>query len=200
MHLRVSDAIVRVVSTARRLHYSYEAYLRALEISSIKLEYLDGEIFAMAGGTPTHAQLAARIIHLLTTELPGSCSIFTSDLKIRIDATDLSTFPDVTVVCGTKEGSPIDPNAITNPTLLIEVTSRSTEDYDRGEKLRHFKHLPSLRAVLFVSHRRAQVTIVERAETDWTEREANAGEVAVVEHPELRLSISDLYRGIELEV
>lgn len=142
------------MSTARGVHHSYQAYLGALESSSIKLEYLDGEIYAMAGGTPTHADLGAATIAALVRALGPDCRVSTSDLKVRIEETDLSTFPDAVVVCGERTVSSIDPNAVTNPTLLVEVTSPSTEDYDRGEKLRHYKHLGSLKAVLFVSHRR----------------------------------------------
>ena len=150
------------VSTARRVHNTYEDYLRALELSELKLEYCEGEIYARAGGSPTHARLAAAVTRLLGNAVTGQCVVFSSDLKVRIEATDLSTFPDVTVVCGEQEVSSIDRNAIVNPTLLVEVTSHSTEDYDRGEKLNHYKQCPSVRGVVFVSHRRAQLTLMRR--------------------------------------
>lgn len=107
----------------------------------------------MAGGTPARAALAASIAQLLGNALRGPCLIYSSDLKVRIEATDLTTFPDVTVVCGERQTSPVDPHAVTNPTILVEVTSHSTEDYDRGEKLANYKQISDLRAVLFVSHR-----------------------------------------------
>jgi Uma2 family endonuclease len=186
------------MSTARRVHHSYEAYLRVLEDSSIKLEYLDGEIYAMAGGTPAHADLSAAVIAVLVRALGDHCRVSTSDLKVRIEETDLSTFPDAVVVCGPRLVSVMDANAVTNPTLLVEVTSPSTEDYDRGEKLRHYKHFESLRAVLFVSHRRAQVTIVERTQEGWTERDVNAGEEIILNDPPCRFALSEIYRGVEL--
>lgn len=188
------------MSTARRLHHSYEQYLELLQLSSVKLEYCDGEIYAMAGGTPAHADLAAAVTHLLVRTLDGGCRVSSSDLKVRIDATDLTTFPDVTVVCGPRELSRLDAHAVTNPTLLVEVTSRSTEDYDRGEKLSNYKQLPSLRAVLFVSHRRPHVTAVVRVEGGWEVREVRLGEELVLEDPSLRFTVAELYRGIELEV
>lgn len=135
------------VSTGRRLHHSYEDYLRALELSELKLEYCEGEIYAMTGGTPAHAELAASMTRILGNALRGMCSVFSSDLKVRIEATDLSTFPDVSVVCGEKAFSPIDKHAICNPTLVVEVTSRSTEDYDRGEKLSHYQQCPSVQSI-----------------------------------------------------
>jgi Uma2 family endonuclease len=124
------------MSTAKRLHYDYADYVRSLEMSELKLEYCEGVIYVMAGGTPAHAQLGAAIIVALHRVLPKTCRISTSDMKIRVEASDLSTFPDVSVVCGEPTASSIDANAIINPTILVEVTSRSTEDYDRGDKLK----------------------------------------------------------------
>jgi Uma2 family endonuclease len=187
------------VSTAKRLHYDYADYLAALADSHIKLEYRDGVIYAMAGGTPTHAELAATMIALLRPLLPTSCRLFSSDLKVRVEATDLSTFPDVSVVCGPLLPAAGDANAATNPSLLVEVTSRSTEDYDRGDKLAHYKQLPALRAVLFVSHREARVTLVERSDTGWEERESRAGERVELHEPQLSFPVDDLYRGVALE-
>jgi len=186
------------MTTARRLHFSYAEYLQALSVSELKLEFCDGVIYAMAVGTVAHAELSARIIRLLGNALPPGCHVYSSDLKVRIEETDLSAFPDASVVCGSTQTSPLDPNAVTNPTLLIEVTSRSTEDYDRGDKLGHYKQLPSLRAVLFVSHRRKQVTVVERTDGAWQEREVRGGETVSFGDPALQLPVDALYEGIDL--
>lgn len=187
------------MTTARRVHHSYAEYLDLLERSSIKLEFCDGEIYAMAGGTPTHADLGASATRLLGNALLGRCRVSSSDLKVRVEDTDLTTYPDVTVVCGERRTAAIDRNAVVNPTLLVEVTSSSTEGYDRGEKLSHYKQLPSLVAVLIVSHRRRQVTIVERSGKGWAQREARAGESVLVEALGLTLAVDELYAGIELE-
>ncbi len=187
------------MTTARRLHHSYQDYLAALEVSGVKLEYCDGEIYAMAGGTPAHADLAASMTRLLGNALLGHCRVSSSDLKVRIDSTDLSTFPDVTVVCGERRVSVMDRNAVTNPTILVEVTSNSTEDYDRGEKLNHYQQCESVSAVLLVSHRRPQVTVIARNPDGWTQREYRAGQHVEVETPELRLSVDELYAGIQLD-
>jgi Uma2 family endonuclease len=187
------------MSSAKRLHYDYADYLRSLEMSDLKLEYCDGVIYAMAGGTPAHAQLSAAIIAALHRVLPKSCRVATSDLKVRIEATDLSTFPDVSVVCGEAALSKIDPNAITNPILLVEVTSKSTEDYDRGDKLSHYKQLPALRAVLFVSHRARAITLIERDGEAWVERELRGGECVSVASPPISVAVDDVYDGITLD-
>jgi Uma2 family endonuclease len=186
------------MGTARRVHYRYDEYLSALEVSGVKLEYCEGEIYAMAGGTPTHADLAASMIRLLGNALVGRCRVSSSDLKVRIEATDLSTFPDVTVVCGERTVADIDPHAVTNPTVLVEVTSDSTEDYDRGAKAGHYKQVPSLTTILIVSHRRRQVTAIERADSGWTERDYRSGDHVVLATPVVRISVDELYADIEL--
>ena len=189
------------MTTARRLRsYSYEQYLRALSDSHIKLEYFEGEIYAMAGGTPSHAQLGAKIIGLLQRGLPAGCAIFTSDLKVLIEHADLATFPDASIVCGPLAAAPKDANAVTNPTLLVEVTSPSTENYDRTEKLRSYQQLPSLSAVLLVSHRARRVTLVERRQRGWEEVDFRGGETVVVATPNLRFLVDELYEGVALEV
>jgi Uma2 family endonuclease len=125
--------------------------------------------------------------------------VSTSDLKVRIEATDLSTFPDVTVVCGERQVASIDRNAATNPTLLLEVTSKSTEDYDRGEKLNHYKQCPSVKAVLFVSHRRPHITVVARNGGVWDTQEYRAGQQVEVAALALSFPVDELYAGITLD-
>lgn len=186
------------MTSAKRLHYSYEEYLALLQRSDFKLEYCEGVIYAMAGGTIAHAELGASIIRHLGGLLED-CRVFSSDLKVRVEATDLSTFPDAAVLCGALESSPIDAQAMINPTLLVEVTSRSTEDYDRGDKLSHYKQIPSLQAVLFVSHRSRRITLVCRTGSGWTETDVRGGEVLRLERPELALPVDDVYEGIVLD-
>src|SRR5262245_48637801 len=114
-------------SAARRLHYTYQEYLALEDESPIRHEYLDGEIYAMAGGTPDHAALAAAAISILARLAPAGCRTFTSDLRVRIPATGLSTYPDGAVVCGRTARAADDHLSVVNPILLIEVTSPSTE-------------------------------------------------------------------------
>ena len=189
----------RPLSTAKRLHYDYADYLRSLEMSELKLEYCEGVIYAVAGGTRAHAQLSASVIVALHRVLPKGCRLSTSDMKIRVEASDLSTFPDVSAVCGEPTTSSLDANALTNPTLLVEVTSKSTEDYDRGDKLSHYKQIPSLKAVVFVSHRSRRITCVERTSSGWDEREFRAGEIVSLTSPSVSFPVDEVYEDIELD-
>jgi Uma2 family endonuclease len=185
-------------TTARRLHYTDEQYLGLEEESSVRHEYLDGEIYAMAGGSPDHAALAAVVIHLLGSHLPPGRRVFTSDLRVRIQATGLSTYPDGAVVCGRTQRAPEDALAVINPVLLVEVTSQSTEDYDRGEKLRHYNHLPSLREVLIVSHREPWLTLHRREDAEWRVLDARPSDVITLESVARRVAVDDVYRdGLE---
>lgn len=186
------------MTPARQLRYSYEDYLRALDDSEIKLEYSQGVIYAMAGGTPAHGQLSVGASSLLRQALKGACAVFSSDVKVRVEVSDFAAFPDVSVVCGERQASRVDANAITNPSILVEVTSRSTEAYDRGEKLGHYQALPSLQAVLFVSHREKRVTVVERHEGQWKEREVTSGQVTL-RAPAVSFLLDELYAGVTLE-
>jgi Uma2 family endonuclease len=186
-------------STARDVHYTYSEYLALEEESSTRHEYLNGEIYAMAGGTPDHAALAGAALGLLRGSLPRGCRAFTSDLRVHIAATGLSTYPDGTVVCGKTARADTDPLAVVNPTLLLEVTSPSTEDYDRGEKLRNYEHLPSLREVLIISHREPRVTLVRRLEDDrWVASDFRSGQSVPLVGVSGTLAVDDIYRdGLE---
>jgi Uma2 family endonuclease len=185
------------MTTVRRLHYTYAQYLEALEISELRLEYFDGDIFAMAGGTPEHGMLAAGLTTLIDQQLPSGRRAMSSDVKVRVLATGLSTFPDLSVVCGELKRAPDDENCVTNPVLLVEVLSRSTEDYDRGEKLNQYQQIPSLRVVLLVAHDARQITVVKRVGDDWVFTDHREGEHVELEEPALRLSVKDVYRPLD---
>ena len=118
---------------------------------------------------------------------------------MRIPSTGLATYPDGAVVCGGTRRADDDRMAVTNPILLIEVTSNSSEDYDRGEKLRHYRAISTLREVLIVSHREARVTLHRRGDDgQWTTIEAAAGEAVGLALTGKSLVVDDIYRdGLE---
>ncbi len=183
------------MTSVRRVHYTYAEYLALESASSTRHEYLDGEIYAMAGGTPDHAALAARVIGALVTQLRPECRAFTADLRIRIEETGLSTYPDAAVVRGPSERAASDGLAVVNPVVLIEVTSNSTEDYDRGEKLRQYQTLPSVQEIVFVSHRSQNLTRHRRERAGWTATEVGTGESVELTSVGVRLHVDDIYQG-----
>jgi Uma2 family endonuclease len=150
----------------------------------------------MAGGTPEHGVLAMQVAGLLRERLPR-CTQLSSDVRVRIEATGLSTYPDLSLVCGPLERSTVDRNAVINPTLIVEVTSDSTEDYDRGDKLSHYRQLKSLQAVLLVSHRGARLTICARGPEGWSTTDVRAGELAEVQSLSLSLPVDDVFASLQ---
>ena len=181
-------------TTARRLHYTYAEYLALEDESPVRHEYLDGEIYAMAGGSPDHAALAAAVIGALAGKLPPACRSYTSDLRVRIEATGLSTYPDVAGVCGRTRRAADDALAVVNPVLLAEVTSPSTEEYDRGEKVRQYQLLPSVREILLVSHREPVITLHRRTGDGWSELRAGPRETLALESVSAHIAVDDIYR------
>ncbi len=178
------------------MHYTRAEYLALERSSNVKHEYLDGQIYAMAGGSPERAALAATVIGLLFPQLrSGRCRALDADLRVRTP-TGLSTYPDVTIVCGPRTPDPEDPQAITNPTLLVEVLSPSTEEYDRGDKFEHYRRLSSLRTYVLVSSRDRAVEVWAKGAGDtWTRTVARDGEVAELPSIEARLDVHELYES-----
>lgn len=182
---------------AQRHQYTYEEYLQALTDSHIKLEYWAGEIYAMAGGTRDHGALAAKMIALCDSQLSPQCRMYTSDVRIRIDAADVTVFPDGSIVCGSPQSFRGDRDTLMNPSLVVEVISPSSENYDRGDKLKCYQMVPSLTAVCLIASAEPRITLVERTEAEWKTTEFGAGQTLTVSSPALRISVDQLYRVVE---
>ncbi|WP_438002050.1 Uma2 family endonuclease [Sorangium sp. So ce185] len=181
---------------ARKIIWTYAEYLDQERASPTKHEFLNGEIFAMAGGTPEHARLCLSVGAELRAHLRGRpCVVYSSDLRVRVQATGLSTYPDVSVVWSRLECDPEDADAALNPIVLIEVLSDSSEAYDRGQKFAHYRCIPSLREYVLVSQHEPRIEVFHRNEDgSWTLREARAGEGAELQAIGCTLSVDDVYR------
>ena len=178
--------------------FSFADYVQAAEDSGIKLEFLDGQVWAMAGGTPAHAAIAANVIISVGAQLAGkNCRAYTSDLRIRVKATGLGTYPDVSIICGDVELDPEDHKKLTatNPIVLVEVLSPSTEKYDRGAKLQHYQQIESLQEIVLVAHDRHEIEVVRRGKDGaWTtDKAANGGAVKLTSLGAV-LQVDDIYR------
>lgn len=163
-----------------RHRYSYAEYLAYEQDSGLKHEYENGEILAMAGGSRRHNALASRISAALEQGRGTECVAFQSDQKVRVLATGRATYPDATVVCGPIEGDPADPLGvtITNPTLLVEVLSPSTEQEDRGNKWQHYQLIPSLQEYVLVSQTEPRIERYRRlASGAWEYTDVTSGSI-----------------------
>lgn len=177
---------------ARRM--SYPEYLALEGSSETKHEYVNGQVYAMAGGTPEHARLATRIARQLGAALEGRpCDTFSSDLRIHIEATGRSTYPDLAVVCGPLRRAVHDDDAVTNPVVIVEVLSESTESSDRGDEWAHYQRIPSLREYVLVSQHEQRVEVFRRADDGWTYHESRGGSVAL-RSIDAALDLPELYR------
>ncbi|MBX3275695.1 MAG: Uma2 family endonuclease [Sandaracinaceae bacterium] len=184
------------MSQAARQLFTFDDYVLLEEMSTVRHEFLNGEVWAMAGGSPDHAAIAANVIRLLGNALSGRpCRVHTSDLRVRVARTGLGTYPDATVICGRVEIDPEDGKRQTalNPTLLVEVLSPSTESYDRGEKLGHYKQIDSLREVMLVAHDERRVDLWRRTGRGWTQLSYREDESVRLDSLDCTLSVDDIY-------
>ncbi len=189
-----------MVAPVPRHRYTLEDYLGVEEMSAVRHEYLNGEIFAMAGGTPEHAALAAAVLVLLGRKLEGPpCRPYSADLRIRVLETGLATYADASVICGEPTRDPASPTHVTNPTVIVEVLSPSTEDYDRGEKREHYQRIASLQHYVLVAQDRRRVDVFSRAaDGQWEHRTHAAGDVVALATPEVSFAVDALYEAAGL--
>lgn len=182
---------------ARKLKLSYQDYLEIERQTDTRHEFLDGEVFAMAGGTLRHSATKANLLGQFYVGLRGRapCRTYDSDTKIRVPATGLATYPDLAIICGQPEVDAEDPNAATNPTLLAEVLSPSTEAWDRGGKFDHYQQLPSLQHYLLLDPRKPLLQHFERqADGSWRLTTHRAGGSLTVLG--VTLSVDELYADL----
>lgn len=184
--------------TQPQRRYTLDDYFAIEETSPVKHEYLDGEIFAMAGASLPHNDITANVLTLLRSALRDTgCRAFGSDLRIATFS-GLYTYPDVSVICGKPLLVTGRPDTATNPVLLVEVLSDATRDYDRGDKLAAYRVIPSLREVLLIDQTTVAVERWRRLdETSWTSESAvtPSDTVPLVAVP-VELPLREVYREV----
>ncbi len=163
--------------------------------SADKHEYLRGDVWAMAGGTPEHGRLAASAIGELRVALKSRpCVVMSSDVRVRVRDTDRSTYPDSFVVCGALETDPDDENTIVNPVVIVEVLSAGTEASDRGEKFAHYQHLESLKDYVLISQHERRIEVFSRgAGSSWLMTPYGKGERVPLPALGIELDVDALY-------
>ena len=177
---------------------TYAAYLRLERETDTRYEFLDGQVWAMSGGTARHSAIKVNLVALLRGALrDGPCRPYDSDWKIRVPESGLATYPDVSVICGGIERHPEDENAATNPVLIVEVLSDSTEAWDRGTKFEHVSQIPSLRHYVLVSHDQAHVELYTRKPGDrWELVRYRAGEQVPLDAIGVTIAVDEIYRDL----
>lgn len=181
---------------------SIEDYLSHEETADVKHEYYRGEIFAMAGGTIAHNQIVSNTVSEINLFLRGkSCQVFPSDLKVHNKANTLFTYPDISIVCGEPEKWQGHNDTITNPVVIIEVLSKSTQLYDRGQKFKLYRSLPSLKEFILLSSLEYMVEhYTKQADDSWNFREwTDPDDTLTIESIDFSCSVKDLYRNVSFE-
>jgi len=180
---------------ARKLSVPFAEYLERERTSETKHELVNGEILAMAGGTLEHGRLAVNVATELRAQVRGRpCVVFSSDVRVRVLATGLATYPDVSVACTRVERDPEDTNTLINPILLVEVLSDSSEAYDRGAKFAHYRRIPSLKEYVLVSQREPRIEVFRRNEDgSWTLYDAEASATVKLLSIDAELSVDEVY-------
>jgi Uma2 family endonuclease len=171
------------------------------ELAPHRSEYFDGQMYAMSGGTDVHSGLCAAVLHALMSLVDRSrCRVFESNLRVRVAATGLQTYPDASVVCGPLQYWEQRRDCIENPTLLVEVLSPGTAAYDRAFKFDNYRLIPTLREYALVWQSRERIEVFRRERDDlWSHHVAN-GRSAEAELTCLgiKLKLADIYAGMKL--
>jgi Uma2 family endonuclease len=179
-----------------------EEYLEAEETALDRHEYLDGEVFAMAGASPRHGQIAVNILLEIGLQLRGSpCRVRNVDTRVATSSSGLYSYADVVVTCKPEK---FDGDTLLNPVIIIEVLSPSTGDYDRGAKFERYRQISSFREYLIVAQDRVYVEHHLRTgapgEWVWTMREFTApDDVIAFRAADIQLPCSAIYADVELE-
>jgi Uma2 family endonuclease len=185
-------------STPEPRRYTYAEYLALEAETGIRHEFLDGQVWAMSGGSPRHSAVKVNLVAALKSALRGTpCRPYDSDLKLRVPESGLATYADAAVTCGPLVPDAGDPMAATNPTLIAEVLSPSTEAWDRDWKWDHYRSMRSLRHFLLVDPGTPKVEHYERLPDDtWHFTVHRTGDVVRVAALGIDLPVDALYEDL----
>jgi Uma2 family endonuclease len=185
--------------------YTLDEYF-AIEtaLAETKHEFFNGEIFAMAGAHPNHNTLCVNLIGELRDAIKRSkkpCRVFNSDQRVRAEQPSASRigyfYPDVSVVCGKPKFSNDNPPTLLNPTLIIEVLSDSTREYDFGKKLDYYRAIESVQEIVFVSFDKVGASRFHRQNDAWILRDVlGLEQMLTLESLEISIPMTELYRDV----
>ncbi len=190
------------MNDAPTIKYTAEEYLELEEASLEKNEFYRGEIFAMAGASIQHNQIVMNTSVIIGGYLRDKkCRIFPSDLRIHSITNSLFTYPDLSILCGEIETFGKRKNTVTNPNVLIEVLSASTQDYDRGAKFKLYRDIESLKEYILIS---SLETLVEKydkqSDGSWVLHEyKNDTDCFDITSIDLKITVKDLYINVIFE-
>jgi Uma2 family endonuclease len=179
---------------------SPEEYLTQERLADFKSEYLDGFVYAMAGGSPQHNQLGVNITTELNIQLRQShCNVYSSDLKIGVSRHGPFFYPDASVVCGVLEFHDKYRDVVLNPVLIIEVLSKSTANFDQGEKFEAYRRIVTLQEYVLVAQKKPHIMRYTRqSHGGWSFYETyNIEDTVHLASIECDLALADVYAKVD---
>lgn len=183
--------------------YTLEEYFELERKSEERYEYWNGEVFCMSGVSPEHDQIESNLNFHLRAKLAGrNCRVFLANMRIKVPSAPPYRYADVSALCGEAQFEEIGGiRAVTNPSLIIEVLSSSTEAYDRGDKFTYYQSIPSFIEYLLVSQRRPHIThLIKRADGLWIHNEYNdLASVVKLTSLNCELNMSEVYENVSFE-
>jgi Uma2 family endonuclease len=187
-----------MVISQSEYYISPEEYLEGEKFSEIKHEYIDGQVYAMAGASDAHVTVVGNLFVLLRNHFRGSgCRVYMADMKAQIDVINRYFYPDVMVTCDTRDRE--FEYFKCYPSLIIEVLSESTEGYDRGKKFASYRHLESLQEYVLISPRQMSVECFRRNEKgQWVLYPYEKGEEVHLASVDFRCAIAEIYEDVIL--
>lgn len=176
-------------------HRTPQEYLAWEQDQPTKHEYRNGEIVAMAGASSNHNQIVANVLGELRAALRETpCRVFASDMRLKIPALGLYTYPDASVVCDRPLYEDDKSVTLVNPTVIVEVLSDSTESYDRGKKFRHYRSIPSFRDYLLIAQDDVWVEHhIRAADGGWVLHDTLPGGTLTLSSCGVKLRVDELY-------
>ena len=190
------------MSSQAKVNYTPEEYLALERQATDKSEYFSGEIFAMTGASRRHNLAAGNVFAALHIQLrKRPCEIYPSDMRVKVSPTGLYTYPDVVIVCGEPLFDDGQKDTLVNPTVLVEVLSKSTASYDRGEKFEHYRKLKSLAEYLVIAQNKYHVEhYIRQPDNQWLLSETDEIQKTVhLPSIECYLAVADIYDKVEID-
>lgn len=184
----------------RKIQITPEEYLAYERKAEIRSEYMNGEIFAMAGASRNHNRILSNLVRVLGNQLIDKpCSAYSSEMKVKIGKANKYAYPDIVVACDKEEFEDGNEDILLNPIVIIEVLSDSTEAYDRGLKFFHYQFIDSLREYILISQKLYRIEIFRRQNNSWLYLEIHSiNDSLEIGSIECQLAMKDVYLKLNL--
>ncbi len=183
-------------------YVSPEDYLKRERASQEKHEYYKGEVFAMSGASREHNDIFRNVFGTLYIKLKGKpCKPYGSDFRIHIPENTLYTYPDISIICDEPKTTDQEDDTVTNPSVIIEILSKSTCDHDRGGKFNLYRAIPTLKEYILIDSTKISVELFRKQDSShWLLSEfKQLHEEFVIETIDLTLTLKDVYEDVKIE-